>query len=162
MIIVADASPLIFLGKIGQLDLIGRLFPGTVLVPQSVRDEVLTGSISPVEEQSLRAFLKTCSLERVPNPKHHAGALSGADNEALTLAVRHRASLLLCDDRLLRQMAMVEGIRPMGTLGILLRSLDMSLLTRIQVRRFAENLIQQHQFRISIEVYDAIMQRLGS
>lgn len=161
MIIVADASPLIFLGKIGQLGLIRRLFPGTVLVPKSVRDEILAEPIAPAEEQVLAAFLKTCSVERVLKPKFHASGLSVPDNEALTMAVRHRASFLLSDDRLLRQMAVVEGIRPMGTLGILLRSMDKGMLTRGEARQLLEILIQQHRFRISIEVYDATLQRMG-
>jgi predicted nucleic acid-binding protein len=48
----------------------------------------------------------------------------------------------------------------MGTLGILLRAMEQGLVTRIQARQWVETLVQQHQFRISIEVYDATLQRI--
>jgi predicted nucleic acid-binding protein len=160
MIIVADASPLIFLAKIGQLGLISLLFPGRHLVPRSVRTEVLTAPITPAEELTLQNFLKSCQIAVVPKPQRYAVALSSADNEVLTLAVRRQATFLLSDDRLLRQLTVVEGIRPMGTLGILLRAMEQGLVTRIQARQWVETLVQQHQFRISIEVYDATLQRI--
>jgi uncharacterized protein len=161
MIVVADASPLIFLGKLGQLGLIARLFPGRVRVPRSVRDEVLAAPVAPAEEQALLAFLASCKIEHVLKPRRYASALSGSDNEALTLAVRRRATLLLSDDRLLRQIAAAEGIRPMGTLGILFRAMEQGVMSRVQVRRGLEELVQQHQFRISVETYDAVLQRIA-
>jgi predicted nucleic acid-binding protein len=157
---VADASPLIFLAKIGNLALITSVFPGKYCIPRSVRKEVLTASISPVETVSLESFLKSCQIVAVPKPQRFATALSHADNEVLTLALRRRASFLLTDDRLLRQMAVVEGIRPMGTLGILLRSMEQGQTTKRQTRNWVETLVQKHQFRISIEVYDAVLQRI--
>ena len=57
MIVVADASPLIFLGKLGQLDLICRLFGKKILVAEAVRDEILSPTISPAEERLLLSFL---------------------------------------------------------------------------------------------------------
>lgn len=160
MIIVADASPLIFLGKIGKLGLITQFFNCKILVPSLVRAEVLATPISPAEELALQSFLKSCQVVVVPKPTRYAAALSGADNAALTLAVRRKAAFLITDDRLLRQLAGGEGIRPMGTLGLLLRSMERGSLTRVEVRRTIETLIQQHQFRISIEVYDSILQKI--
>ena len=160
MIVVADASPLIFLGKLGELDLITRVFPGTILVPSTIQAEVLAAPIVPAEEQRLVTFLKSCKIERVSKSRHYATALSVADQEALTLAVRRRADLLLCDDRLLRELAVVEGIRPMGTLGVLLRAMEGGYLTRAAARRSVEQLVQIHQFRIGIEVYDKVMRRI--
>lgn len=160
MIVVADASPLIFLGKLGRLELITTVFPGVVHVPFSIRDEVLAAPITPAEEQRLAVFLKGCKLEKVAKARRFASALSGADQEALTLALRRRADWLLCDDRLLREMAVVEGIRPMGTLGVLLRAMEGRMLGRHATRLCVEQLIQAHQMRISIEVYDAVMRRI--
>lgn len=41
MIVVADATPLIGLAKVGELELLKMLF-GTIRVPGSVYDEVVT------------------------------------------------------------------------------------------------------------------------
>jgi predicted nucleic acid-binding protein len=160
MIVVADASPLIFLGKIGRLRLVVGLFPGTILVPMSVNAEVLAIPLAPDEEHSLNTFLKSCRIVSVSAPRRYTAALSQADNEALTLSVQRKAGLLLADDRLLRRLAVAEGIRPMGTLGILLRAKEQGLMTGVEARKCLEQLVQQHQFRISIEVYDATVQRI--
>jgi predicted nucleic acid-binding protein len=160
MIVVADASPLIFLGKVGKLDLIPRLFKGDILIPEAVKEEVLSPPIPPAEERALSAFLNRCALTKVTRPRRFASAMSRADNEALTLAVRKSADLLLSDERLLREMALIEGIRTVGTLGILLRGMEKSILTRSQARGTVELLIRKHGFRISIEVYEAVLSRI--
>lgn len=38
--------------------------------------------------------------------------MSREDDAALTRAIRRRVDFLLCDDRIVRQMAMAEGVRP--------------------------------------------------
>ncbi len=43
MIIVADATPLIGLGRINQLDLLLKLF-NQIIIPQAVYDEVVTNA----------------------------------------------------------------------------------------------------------------------
>ena len=67
---------------------------------------------------------------------------------------------MLSDERLLREMALIEGIRTVGTLGILLRGMEKSILTRPQARGTVELLIRKHGFRISIEVYEAVLSRI--
>ena len=162
MIIVADASPLIFLGKIGQLELIPSLFGGQVLVPLSVRDEVVASPISPTEARVLRGFLARCRIVRVARPEVFSGAMSRSDNEALTLAIRKRADLLLADERLMRGMAVIEHIRPVGTLGVLLLGMRKGLLTAAQTRRLVEALVRDHRFRIGIALYDFVMSYIAA
>ena len=58
MIIVADASPVIFLGKIRRLPLISRLLKGTILVPELIADEIMASPISPAEARVLGRFLE--------------------------------------------------------------------------------------------------------
>lgn len=160
MIVVADASPLIFLAKLRQLDLIPRLLPGDILIPRVVCAEVMRPGIDPVEADTLTSFLGRCSIRSVPRPRSFASAMSAADNAALTLAVRSKASFLLCDERVTRVMAENEGIRPLGTLGILLRSCQAGRLTVIETRRMIDLLIRSHGLRIGVEVYQAVLARL--
>jgi len=161
MTVVADASPLIFLGKIGQLDLIPFLFHGTVWVPASVRDEILAPPISPAESRMLRAFLDRCEIVKVTHPTRFSPAMSHADNDALTLALRKRADLLLTDERLMRDMAVIERIRPIGTLGILLRALRKGLLSAEETRQHIDALIRDHRFRIGIALYETVLAHLA-
>lgn len=162
MILVADASPLIFLGKAGQLELLPALFPGELLVPASVRDEVMAPPLPPAEELVLTRFLERCSIVTVEVLSHFGAGLSRADGEVLTLAVARRADRLLADERLLRRAAQTEGLTAIGTLGVLLAALRAGRLTPEETRGTVDELIREHRFRIGIEVYQAVLERISS
>ena len=53
MIIVADTTPLISLMKIGQLDLLEKLF-GEVQIPEAVFEELIYNSNYPEESKLIR------------------------------------------------------------------------------------------------------------
>ena len=157
MIVVADASPLIFLAKVRQLDLVHELLGRDIRLPRAVHREVMAPGIDAVEREALESFLANCRIEAVPRPRRFASSMGAADNAALTLAVRCRASILLCDERATRIVAETEGIRPLGTLGILLRAMREEMLTRIEVRGTVDLLVRTHGFRIGVELYQAIL-----
>ncbi|MFA5205432.1 MAG: DUF3368 domain-containing protein [Lentisphaeria bacterium] len=161
MIVVADASPLIFLGKLRQFDLLHRVLGPDVRVPRAVYHELLVPAVEPAERQILETFLGRCRIEAVPHPGSFAKAMSAADNAVLTLAVRSKADLLLCDERITRTMAEAEGIRPLGTLGVLLRAMRQNILPADETRRLVDRLVSVHNFRISIEVYQAALAEIS-
>ena len=160
MIVVADTSPLIFLGKIHQLELIWALFEDEILVPSVVRDELLAPPVSPAEDQALRAFLARSNVVAVKRPRRFAPALSEADSATLSLAIRKRADVLLADDRLLRQMAMLERVRPIGTLGVLVRAMKKGHLSPEAARHLVTDLVQEHRLRIGIAVFEAVLRQI--
>ena len=160
MIVVADASPLIFLAKIRQLELIHTLLGRDIRLPQAVRRELFAGRIDPVEQELLERFLEGCRIEPVRNPSRFASAMSNADNSALTLALRSKADLLLCDERVTRSMAEIEGIRPLGTLGLLLRAARRKQISTREARRLIDLLVGTHGFRIGVEVYQSVLAEL--
>ncbi len=160
MIVVADASPLIFLAKLRPLGLVSRLLGGDILIPRIVHTEVMQPGTDPVELETLASFFSQCTIQTVTRPRAYATAMSAADNAALTLAVRRKAAFLLCDERVTRLMAENEGIRPIGTLGVLLRAHQADLLPRLEVRRMVDLLIQAHGFRIGVETYQGVLAHL--
>ena len=127
------------------------------MVPQQVRDEVLARPLDPAESDELHRFLATVRMGRVDSPRVFAAGMSRADNAAMTLAVRLEANLLLADDRTVRRLATVEGIRPLGTLGVLLLALRRGLVERDEVRRLVDDLVRSHGFRIGVELYAAVI-----
>lgn len=162
MIVVADASPLIFLAKIRRLPLIHRMFGREVFLPANVRDEILGPAADPGETPELESFLKLCRIETVQRPKQFAASLSRADSAALTLALRRKANFLLCDDRQLRRLAETQGIRPLGTLGILLRAMQRGQQSPQETRAAVDLLIRRHNFRIGVEVYQRVIEEIES
>ena len=155
MIVVADAAPLIFLAKINQLSLLTELFDAEIFIPSAVKKEIVGPEVPPDEERLLSAFLAGCKVADLRKPAIYAQALSFADNCILTLASREGAAVVLSDDRLLRKTAVIEGFRVIGTLGILLRATKNSILTVENTEILIEQLVKEHNFRISTSVYDA-------
>ena len=160
MIVVADASPLIFLAKIRRLALIHRLLGRDVRLPTLIRDEVLAPNVDPAEQRALETFLAACKIKAVRQPRRFASPMSRADDAALTLAIRDRADILLCDEKITRMMAQTEGVRPLGTLGIVLRAMRQQVMPPSEAKRLLDDLIQPHGFRIGIEVYRAALSEI--
>ena len=157
MIVVADAAPLIFLTKINQLVLIPMFCDGEIYVPSKVRHEILGRVIPPDEERLLAAFLSKCKVVDVKKPDLFAKALSFADNCVLTLACNAKADIIVADDRLLRKVAIMEGIRVIGTLGILIWATQKQLVPSKKAHHLLNELVEEHSFRISTAVYEVAL-----
>ena len=152
MAVVADTSPVVFLSKLEQLDPIPALFERPILVPESVRDEIMGPHIDPVEKATLEAFLTACEIRRVTNPPPLSRALSVADRTAVALAVSENVPLI-ADDRLLRRFAQAHGVAVIGTVGILLEAMRRRILEPNEIREFVDELVERHGYRVRIELY---------
>lgn len=162
MIMVADASPLIFLAKVGRLDLIQAAKKADLHLSALVRDEVLVPGMAAEERRALDDFLAHAQVHPPRKRASFATALSQADNDTLALAIQLRAPFILADDRILRAMAEAQGIRPLGTLGILLAALRQGILSKGEARRLLDALVGLHDFRIGIEVYQALIAQIDA
>ena len=154
--LVLDSAPIIFLGKIDQLTLLGRLFGPDIIVPRLVRNEILPPALEPDEERRLSTFLDGCQIIDPGTVGFRAHGLSRADSAILSVAKEQGARLVLSDDRLLRRVASIEGLRTVGTLGILIRATKQGILSAAQTEKLLSQLVREHGFRISTAVYDAV------
>jgi predicted nucleic acid-binding protein len=159
-VLVADASPLIFLAKLDLLRLLDGVFPGPVLIPQSVRHELSSPQVPPAEVRRLRRFLRDCQAVRVADAEFASAALSRADREVLALACRKRPTAVLTDDALVRRVALAEGLRVAGTLGVLIRARTMGLISPADALQALDELVGRHGFRISVALYQEARRRL--
>jgi len=158
-VVVADACPVILLAKLDRLALVRGVFRGMIVLPESVRQELIRDAIPLIEQRRIREFLKHCRVETVRDPGFAASALSVADRHVLTLAKKHRKSLILTDDRLVRCIALAEGVPVAGTLGVVIRALRAKLVTRPEALQAVDELVTQHQLRVSVDLYqEAIRQ----
>jgi uncharacterized protein len=159
MIVVADACPIVFLAKLDRLALVQAVFPGTVMIPETVRDELVRETIPAHERQRIGAFLKHCRVEAVENPRVGASALSLADCHVLALARKHPKARLVSDDGLVRRIALAEGLTVTGTLGLIIRAARAGIMTRSEALHAVDALVRDHQLRISVDLYqDAVRQ----
>ena len=156
-VVVADACPVIFLAKLDRLALIREVFPGTILLPSSVFHE-LTRKDNALHERG--RILKHCRVETVRSLGFAVSALSLADGQVLTLAKKTRKSLILTDDGLVRRIAWAEGLPVAGTLGIIIRAVRAKLLTPSEALRAVDELVAEHQLRISVDLYQETLRQI--
>lgn len=120
--IVADASPLIFLGRLGQLSVLPSMF-GQVLVPAAVFAEATAAASRPGARAVLEA--RRAELFEVVQLRESAGAdelaeiVDAGEAEAIALALERGIDRILMDDRAGRHLARTLGLAPIGTLGVL-------------------------------------------
>ena len=121
--VVADTSPLIALARIGELDLLRRLY-GRVAVPAAVEAELAIGSDRPgarmLEAALVAGWLSVQPVsDRAPGPDLSL-LLGPGEAEAIVLAEERQARLLLIDDLRGRRIARRRGIPVAGVAGVLL------------------------------------------
>ena len=138
---VADAGPLIHLSQIGELPLLGVFsrveIPGAVWaetvgagrVPQRDLENAATIRRHEIGVSDLRRF-----LERFGPFSLHPG-----ETQCLLLCRQLGIPLLLADDLAAREAAQRQGVRPVGSLGVVVRSYHTG---RIPLAR-AEDCIQR-------------------
>ena len=121
MNVVSDASPLINLARIGELDLLHRLY-GALLIPDAVwREVVIKGAGQPgAEEVRAASWIKTCDVVNEHLVRALRQELDAGEAEAIALALEVEADLLLMDERLGRETAQYLGVRYMGLIGVLI------------------------------------------
>ncbi|MGI8772117.1 MAG: hypothetical protein ACR2JE_11855 [Acidobacteriaceae bacterium] len=99
MIVVADTSPLNYLIRLRQLEILRDLF-GRVIAPNAVISELLHSS-APAEVRAWAthppAWLVVCSPQHIDPTL--GSELGPGEREAISLAMEHRADVLLIDDR---------------------------------------------------------------
>ncbi|MCF7730573.1 MAG: DUF3368 domain-containing protein [Akkermansiaceae bacterium] len=158
MIVLCDASPLIFLAKLNRLALIPRLLGPEVVVLQCVVNEVLdTAHHHHSEQQRLVTFLNSIRIAEFTDSGYQSGRFSASDRQTLAYAIRQQAAWLVADERLMRRVAASEGIATIGTLGLLAAAARRGLISRQDALTDLNSAISSHHFRISIALYQRFL-----
>jgi predicted nucleic acid-binding protein len=122
VIVVSNSSPLISLAKIDRFNLLEQLYGGLTISSDVHREVVLAGPQLPgAVETSQSAWIQ---VRQVKEPGDLAAAqqrfgLGVGELSALILSREIGANLLLLDDLGARKLALREGFRVQGTIGVL-------------------------------------------
>jgi len=163
-LVVSNSSPLIWLAKIGRLPLLKILF-GQVVVPKRVCKEMT------LEKQSADAVLISKAVEdgwiKVSEEKMDgADVLVGVSGmhlgeaEAILLAQKLGMELII-DEREASITAQMFGVRPIGTIAVLLLALAWDELTLDEFKECLGSLIASG-FWLSIDVYNKALEEAQS
>lgn len=126
MTAVSNSGPLMALAKVGSLELLRRAFR-RVVVPAEVFAEVALAGADSADGALVREAVREgwFQLHSVPAPAAQAWpGLDAGETAAIRLAQALRADAVLLDDMAARRQALAQGLRVMGTLGILLRAVE--------------------------------------
>ncbi len=156
MILVADSSALIALSICDGLGLLEQLF-GEVKVPVAVYQEVTVGNKS--ESVELDRFLQG-KVEAVDteNYIYLDGYADLGETEAMLLYKQLTADWLLIDDRHGRQVAGINRIQTVGSLGVLLKAKQKGLITTLKP---SLDLLIKGKIYISAELQKTVLKLAG-
>lgn len=120
---VADATVLIFLGKLDKLDRLRERYR-SVLIPEEVHEEVV---VAGKEMGARDATLVEAAIESgwivvedvAVNPAVERFDLEEGETAALSLALERDCDRLLADEEAVREVARLLDLQPRGTLSVL-------------------------------------------
>jgi len=139
--VVSNTSPLIFLSKLDAFDLLNCFaevsIPGAVL--SECKGLVLPNVVEVVELGSVDKAIA----------RSHFGSLHQGELEAVQLGLLKNVDYVLMDDAKARAFAKNRGLKPMGTIGILLLANKLGLLTSDLGLNYLDDLKRKHGLYIS-------------
>lgn len=149
--IVSNSSPLIHLARADALDLLKEVF-GEVAIPQAVYHEVVKRGTElklpdafKVELAIKAGWTRMVGLDnerlREVEELGRRFNLGGGELEAIVLAKQMRA-LLLIDERPAKKIASNLGVKNVGTLGVILKAVELSVLSKGEAREKVRKLVE--------------------
>lgn len=163
--IVSNSSPLIYLSKLGRLELLRKLFK-EILIPKEVFNEaVLRGKEEKfsealvIEDAMHEGWLKIKGTKVDRRLLEFAPELNLGETEVISLAREVKADLVLMDDASGRGVSESFGLNTKGTIYILLKAYKSGLIKKEEVKTLLDKLILAG-FRLSSEVYSRILEEL--
>ncbi len=152
--VVSNLTPLIYLSKIGKLDLLKELF-GQVLIPEEVYAEVVPKGKAlrikdayVVEAAVTQGWIKVVAAD----PDEMPIELDRGEIEALSLAKQLKIETVLIDEVSARSAARLLDLSPRGTIFVLLLALKDQKIVLDEFMQALNELIDAG-FRLKEEVY---------
>lgn len=158
-IVIADASPLIALARVGGLSWLQELF-AEVMLTDVVLAEVLTGRYpateAPIRQALAAGWLKTVAI---PTTDPALPDLDEGEASSIRLALScNGPALLLIDERSGRAVAQDLGLSVAGTAAVIGLARQRGLITSAR-QVFAA--LHASDFRIAPAVIQAVLDRCG-
>jgi len=155
---VADAAPLIFLAKLRHLELL-RLNADEVLVPTEVLKEIAAKQDEAAEEVSkrLEGWLKECTVTR-PDLMQLLIDMDEGERSVLAQALQEGIDSVVLDDMEVRLIARRLGLKPIGTVGLLIIARRRGLLDSLKAEL---DRLKALGFWLSEELYREALKTVG-
>lgn len=160
MKVVSNSSILIALSSIQRLALLSDNFE-KVYIPGAVWDEVVNKGIgkSGSEEIKNASWIETRKITNKDLVIALNEFLDPGEAEAISLAKEIAADIILLDEKDARLIAARYNLKPLGTIGILIRAKKQGKITQLKAEM--DKLIGEGNFRISPDIYNRALTEVG-
>lgn len=169
-IVVSNSAPLIYLAKVGRLNIIKDVF-GKIFIPEAVFNEaVIQGKTLKISDAFIiEKAVGVWILREKVKPEISAEfsfldtntKLGLGEREALKLCKQLNAEFFIVDDREARRASRILGITPIGTFGVIIQAFRQNSITKREVLKTLDDLIKAG-FRIDSALYRATLGKLES
>jgi hypothetical protein len=167
--VVSDSTPLIYLAKIGRLNLLRGVFE-KIYIPETVFNEAVTQGkeLNMSDAFIIEKAVGIWIIKEQVEPKVDAEfrfldtntKLGSGEKEALKLCKQLNAVYFIADDREARRVSRILNIKPIGTCGILVQTFRQASITEGEALQILDDLVKVG-FRISSAAYRRILDELG-
>ena len=155
---IVDSSPLIIFGKLNKVDILLRLFD-RIGVSYEVYKEAIVEGLEKKFEDSLilkshfdKGELKVIKLKNkyleLADKIQHINNVGVGEAQTIALAKQLNRRELVIDEALARETAKSLGLKPTGSLGILLLAYNKNLFNEKEIKEIVNKMIKL-KFRIS-------------
>lgn len=145
-VVIADASCIIVLEKIGRLAILQNLFKSITITPEVMQEY---GNVLPnwIQVESVQDKIRQQLLEIT---------LDKGEASAIALSLEKQNGLLLIDEKRGRKIAEELNLKLTGTLGILIRAVERGLIPSI---RTEIEKLEQVAFRMSNDLKERVISK---
>lgn len=154
-IIVSNSTPLINFATINEINILRQLFK-QILIPKAVWQEVVTSGWPEtsnlikkadwIVEEPISDFRLSKALDR---------ELDKGEAEAIVLAIEVSADLILLDELEARNIAEIQGLNYMGSIGCLALAKKLGLIAKIKPS--LDKMIDKARFWVNQELYNYVL-----
>jgi uncharacterized protein len=155
--VVCDASTLIALARIGQLDILGRV-GARVMIPRVVYDEVVVKGVGKPGADEIRdaPWIETHEVADRDVVARFRAVLHAGESEAIALAQEIEADVIILDDEQARNTASAEGLRVVGLLAFLILAKERGIISHVKPLLDA---LRRQGFFIGDDLYQHILRQ---
>lgn len=161
MKIVSNASPLIFLAKIGKLELLGNY---EVIIPKQVYEEINKGTKTGREDaQKIKSLVEKSIIKAeeigIDNEIEKQN-LGKGEKAVISLAINKKIDVILLDERKARRIAKFYKLKPKGTIGILIEACNNNRISKQELKESLQKLLKEG-YRINETLLLEILSEIG-
>ncbi|MCY3411636.1 MAG: hypothetical protein INQ03_08405 [Candidatus Heimdallarchaeota archaeon] len=161
---ITNATPLIYLAKLGKLDLLKELYT-EVITTAEVKKEILQQDHPEYFALKL-AFDKWITIYEIVNNQRIDELLSQIDlgeSSIIALALEQNEEIILIiDDLVARSIVKSLKIRFTGTLGVIVDAVYSNLLSKQEGVNLVNDLLDKTPFRMTTRLYRKIVSLIES